>query len=83
MKNIINKKKKNIYHHIGIYCYELQTLREFVSFKQSKNELKNRLEQLRALDNGININVALATKSPLGVDTEEDFIAIKKIMKYK
>ena len=82
MRNIINQKK-NIYHHIGIYCYELQTLREFVSFKQSKNELKNRLEQLRALDNGININVALATKSPLGVDTEEDFIAIKKIMKYK
>ena len=83
MRNIIKQKKKNIYHHIGIYCYELQTLREFVSFKQSKNELKNRLEQLRALDNGININVALATKSPLGVDTEEDFIAIKKIMKYK
>ncbi len=83
MRNIKNQKKKNIYHHIGIYCYELQTLREFVSFKQSKNELKNRLEQLRALDNGININVALATKSPLGVDTEEDFIAIKKIMKYK
>jgi 3-deoxy-manno-octulosonate cytidylyltransferase (CMP-KDO synthetase) len=86
-KNFIRKvqdqKKNNIYHHIGIYCYELQTLKKFVSFKQSQNELENRLEQLRALDNGININVGLASKSPIGVDTDEDFIAIKKIMKYK
>ena len=77
------KEKNNIYHHIGIYCYELQTLKDFVSFKQSKNELENKLEQLRALDNGIDINVGLASKSPVGVDTKEDFLAIKKIMKYK
>ena len=83
MRNLKNQEKRNIYHHIGIYSYELQTLRKFISFKQSKNELKNRLEQLRALDNGIDINVALASKSPVGVDTEEDFMAIKKIMKYK
>ena len=61
----------------------MQTLKDFVSFKQSKNELKNKLEQLRALDNGIDINVSLASKSPIGVDTQEDFLAIKKIMKYK
>ena len=61
----------------------MQTLKDFVSFKQSKNELKNKLEQLRALDNGIDINVGLASKSPVGVDTQEDFLAIKKIMKYK
>jgi 3-deoxy-manno-octulosonate cytidylyltransferase (CMP-KDO synthetase) len=51
--------------------------------KQSKNELENRLEQLRAMDNSININVALANKSPIGVDTMEDYLAIKKIMEYK
>jgi len=83
MRNIQGKKKKDIYHHIGIYCYELQTLKKFVSFKRSKNELENRLEQLRALDNGIEINVGLASRSPIGVDTNEDFLAIKKIMKYK
>jgi len=44
--------------------------------------LENRLEQLRALDNNIDINVALANKSPVGVDTKEDYLAIKKIMKY-
>ncbi len=83
MRNIDGQEKKNIYHHIGIYCYNVQTLKNFVSFKQSKNELINNLEQLRALDNDIDINVALASESPVGVDTEEDYLAIKKIMKYK
>ena len=50
---------------------------------QSQNEIKNRLEQLRALDNNIKINVTLAKSSPIGVDTEEDYLALKKIMEYK
>ena len=83
MRKIKDQNKINIYHHIGIYCYEVQTLKRFISLKQSKNELENKLEQLRALDNDIDINVALANKSPIGVDTEEDYLAIKKIMKYK
>ena len=73
----------NIYHHIGIYCYRTETLEQFVKLSQSKNEVKNRLEQLRALDNNININVAHANSSPIGVDTEEDYLALKKIMEYK
>jgi len=73
----------NIYHHIGIYCYSAETLKRFVELKQSKNEIENRLEQLRALDNNISINVALAKSSPIGVDTEEDYLALKKIMEYK
>jgi len=77
------KNSKNIYHHLGIYCYQKETLKNFVSFDQSSNELKDKLEQLRALDNNIKINVALAKSSPIGVDTEEDFVAIKKIMEYK
>ena len=44
---------------------------------------KNKLEQLRALDNKLKINVALAKSSPIGVDTTEDYLAIKKIMEYK
>ena len=58
-------------------------VKKFVTFNQSPNELKNRLEQLRAIDNDIKINVALAKTSPIGVDTMEDFMAIKKIMEYK
>ena len=72
----------NIYHHIGIYCYSSEILKNFVELAQSKNEIENRLEQLRALDNNIKINVALATKAPIGIDTEEDYLALKKIMEY-
>ena len=79
----IFENSENIYHHLGIYCYKKETLKNFVSFNQSSNELKNKLEQLRALDNNIKINVALAKSSPIGVDTKEDFVAIKKIMEYK
>ena len=72
----------NIYHHIGIYCYSSEILKNFVELAQSKNEIENRLEQLRALDNNIKINVALASKAPIGIDTEEDYLALKKIMEY-
>ena len=48
-----------------------------------QNEIQNKLEQLRALDNNIKINVSLAKNSSIGVDTKEDFVAIKKIMEYK
>ena len=73
----------NTYHHIGIYCYSTETLKKFVELNQSKDEIENKLEQLRALDNNIDINVALASSSPIGVDTEEDYLALKKIMEYK
>ncbi len=76
-------KTDNIYHHIGIYCYSKDSLEKFVQFNQSKNEIKNCLEQLRALDNNMDINVSLAKSSPIGVDTEEDYLALKKIMEYK
>ena len=79
----LDNENNQTYHHLGIYCYNVEILKKFISFKQSPNEIKNRLEQLRALDNNININVALAKSSPIGVDTEEDFMAIKKIMEYK
>jgi 3-deoxy-manno-octulosonate cytidylyltransferase (CMP-KDO synthetase) len=74
--------RNKVYHHLGIYCYKTETLKKFVSLDQSTNEIKNRLEQLRALDNNIKINVSLAKKSSIGVDTKEDFVAIKKIMEY-
>ena len=76
-------KTQNIYHHLGIYCYKVETLKNFVSLGQSQNEIKYKLEQLRALDNNININVSLASNAYIGIDTNEDFMAIKKIMEYK
>ncbi len=79
--SLINNK--NIYHHIGIYSYKVNTLEKFVRLDQTDREKQNKLEQLRALDNKLKINVALAKSSPIGVDTEEDYLAIKKIMEYK
>jgi 3-deoxy-manno-octulosonate cytidylyltransferase (CMP-KDO synthetase) len=77
------KEYKNIYHHIGVYSYAVNALEKFVKLDQTKNEIENKLEQLRALDNKIKINVAIAKSSPIGVDTKEDYLAIKKIMEYK
>ena len=75
--------KKNIYHHIGIYAFKKNTLFRYVKLKRTENEIKRKLEQMRALDNNIEIRVALSKSFPLGIDTEEDFLLIKKSMEYK
>ena len=77
------KNNQNIYHHIGMYAYKVKVLEKIINLNQTKNEIKNRLEQLRVLDHNIKINVALAKSSSIGVDTKEDYLAIKKIMEYK
>jgi len=82
-RNNISKQNNNIYHHIGIYLYQVNALEKFVSLTQTKNEIQNKLEQFRAVDNDMKINVTLAKSSPIGVDTQEDYLAIKKIMEYK
>ena len=82
-RNNLPKDNSYIYHHVGIYAYKTSALEKFVSLSQTKNEIENKLEQLRALDNKLKMNVALAKTSPIGVDTKEDYLAIKKIMEYK
>ena len=82
-KRIANDQIINIYHHIGIYAFKPEILKKIVNLKQTKNEIKNRLEQLRAMENKIKINVALAKFSPIGVDTIEDYLALKKLLEYK
>ena len=79
----LSADNQNIYHHIGIYAYKVNILEKFVSLEQTNNEIKNQLEQLRALDNKLKINIALAKSSSIGIDTKEDYLAIKKIMEYK
>ncbi len=78
-----NEKIENIYHHIGIYIYKVSALKKFVNFKQSTNEINLRLEQLRAIENNIKIDVVFANSIPVGVDTKEDYLEIKKVMEYK
>ena len=83
LRSIKNQKSENIYHHIGIYIYKVTALQKFVSLKQSPDEISLKLEQLRALDNNIKIDVIFAKSTPVGVDTNEDFLEIKKLMEYK
>ena len=79
----IKNTQKNIYHHIGIYIYNVTYLERFVQLEQTHNEKSQKLEQLRLMDNNIEIDVGLAKTKPIGVDTDEDYLEIKKIMEYK
>ena len=83
LRSVKNEKLENIYHHIGIYIYKVATLKKFVDLKQSPNEINLKLEQLRALENNIKIDVVFANSKPIGVDTNEDYLEIKKLMEYK
>lgn len=59
------------YHHIGIYAYRRSALEKFVSLPPSPLELKEKLEQLRAMEAGMRIDVAVVDEAPIGVDTPE------------
>jgi 3-deoxy-manno-octulosonate cytidylyltransferase (CMP-KDO synthetase) len=61
-----------LYHHIGLYVYRRTALERFVRLPQSVLEKRERLEQLRALENGMRIDVARVDTVPLGVDTPAD-----------
>jgi 3-deoxy-manno-octulosonate cytidylyltransferase (CMP-KDO synthetase) len=60
------------FHHIGLYAYRRAALERFVALPQSPLERREKLEQLRALDAGMRIDVALVDTVPLGVDTAAD-----------
>jgi 3-deoxy-manno-octulosonate cytidylyltransferase (CMP-KDO synthetase) len=61
-----------LYHHIGLYAYRRAALERFVKLPPSYLEQRERLEQLRALEAGMRIDVAIVGSVPLGVDTPED-----------
>ena len=71
---------KNIYHHVGIYAFTNKALKKYVNLKRSKLEIERKLEQMRALENKMKIDVGYIDSSPLSVDTEEDLINMKKLM---
>lgn len=72
----------NLKKHIGIYGYSLKVLRKIINFDPSERELNNKLEQLRFLDNGLNIYVSYYDKNiPHGIDTQEDLINARKHIK--
>jgi len=65
------------WHHIGLYTYRRAALRRFVGLPPSLLEQREKLEQLRALENGMRIDAARVETMPLGVDTPEDLARIR------
>src|SRR6185295_7022486 len=68
------------YHHIGLYAYRRAALERFVKLPPSAGERRERLEQLRALDNGMRIDAMVVQSVPLGVDTPEDLERARKLL---
>jgi len=70
-------------HHIGLYAYRRAALERFVAMAPSTLEQRERLEQLRALEAGMRIDIALIDVAPLGVDTPEDLTRAREILALK
>ena len=70
-----------LYHHIGLYAYRRAALERFVKLPPSPLELRERLEQLRALEAGMRIDVAIVDTVPLGVDTPEDLATARAMLR--
>jgi 3-deoxy-manno-octulosonate cytidylyltransferase (CMP-KDO synthetase) len=70
-----------LYHHIGLYAYRCAALERFVKLPPSPLEQRERLEQLRALEAGMRIDVTIVDSVPLGVDTPQDLEAARAILK--
>lgn len=72
-----NLSHATYYHHIGIYAYRREALEKFVSLPQSFLEINEKLEQLRALENGMKIKIGLTDDLPISVDVPEDLEIVR------
>lgn len=71
-RNIFDSQIGGAYRHIGVYGYKRNTLMRFTELETSKNESAEKLEQLRAIDNGIKINAIIKDYESISIDTEQD-----------
>jgi 3-deoxy-manno-octulosonate cytidylyltransferase (CMP-KDO synthetase) len=69
-----------LYHHIGLYAYRRRALERFVALPPSPLEQREKLEQLRALEAGMRIDVAIVGSAPLGVDTPDDLARARAML---
>jgi 3-deoxy-manno-octulosonate cytidylyltransferase (CMP-KDO synthetase) len=69
-----------LYHHIGLYAYRRKALQRFVSLPPAPLELREKLEQLRALEAGMRIDAVVVDDVPLGVDTPHDLERAREII---
>ncbi|MSO72540.1 MAG: 3-deoxy-manno-octulosonate cytidylyltransferase [Rhodospirillaceae bacterium] len=79
-RNLIPSGAGDHYHHIGIYAFRRAALRRFVALKPTVLELRERLEQLRAIENGMRMAAAVVDTIPLGVDTPSDLERARRLL---
>ena len=75
-----NEGKSKFYGHLGIYGYKREALFKMTSLPQTSYEMAESLEQLRALQNGMKIKIAVVDNVPVGIDTLEDFNKFKTMV---
>lgn len=78
-----NEGKSKFYGHLGIYGYKKEALFKMTSLPQTNYEMAESLEQLRALQNGMKIKIAIVKNIPVGIDTIEDFNKFKEMVEKK
>ena len=74
-----SKLNKSIFHHIGVYGFQKQFLKEYISQRPTKRELEEKLEQLRVSEN-IKISITIIDEEILGVDTKEDLDTVNRLI---
>jgi 3-deoxy-manno-octulosonate cytidylyltransferase (CMP-KDO synthetase) len=80
-RNCIPANDGPLYHHIGLYCYRREALEKFCGLPPSYLERREKLEQLRALEAGMRIDVAIVDYAPFGVDTPADLERARQALK--
>ena len=78
-RSVIPHGAEEFLYHVGIYGYRTEALEKFVKLKETQYESVEKLEQLRALENGMRIGIVLSNEIPISVDTYED---LEKARKY-
>jgi 3-deoxy-manno-octulosonate cytidylyltransferase (CMP-KDO synthetase) len=72
-----------LYHHVGLYAYRRKALARFVSLPPSPLEIREKLEQLRAIEAGMRIDVSVIDHVPRGVDTPGDLIIARELLRHR
>jgi 3-deoxy-manno-octulosonate cytidylyltransferase (CMP-KDO synthetase) len=72
-----------LYHHIGLYAFRRKALDRYMALPESPLEIREKLEQLRALEDGMRIDAAIVDTVPLGVDTPSDLARARALLKGK
>ena len=71
----------NSYRHVGLYAYRVEVLNQFIRWPVAQLELSEKLEQLRALHNGVKIHVEVSSQQiPAGVDTQRDLEGVRQFL---